>query len=78
MKTESDTTGGAPAIRDTAVVAWRRKRLLAAGFSLTESERLARECGVDLHALLDLVEDGCPPWLAVKILAPLDGESRRC
>lgn len=78
MKTESDTSDRAPAIRDAAVVAWRRKQLLAAGFTLAESERLARECGVDLHALLDLVSDGCPPRLAVKILAPLDGESRRC
>ncbi len=78
MKTETDTTGGLPGIRDAAVVTWRRKQLLAVGFSLTESERLARECGVDLHALLELVERGCPPRLATRILAPLDGESRRC
>jgi hypothetical protein len=26
----------------------------------------------DLHALLELVAAGCPPELAVRILAPLD------
>lgn len=78
MKTGTDTTDGAPGIRDVAVVTWRRKQLLAAGFSLQVSEKLARECGVDLHALLDLIESGCPPRLAARILAPLDDESRRC
>jgi hypothetical protein len=33
---------------------------------------LARDERVDLHALLDLVQSGCPPELAVRILAPLD------
>ena len=28
----------------------------------------------DLHALIELVEHGCPPLLAVRILAPLDVE----
>ncbi len=78
MKTGTDTRDGAPGIRDVAVVTWRRQQLLAAGFSLRASEQLARECGVDLHALLDLVERGCPPRLAVRILAPLDDESRHC
>lgn len=78
MKTGTDSTDGAPGIRDVAVVTWRRRQLLAAGFSLQASEKLARECGVDLHALLDLVERGCPPGLAVRILAPLDDESRHC
>ena len=78
MKTRTDLTDGAPGIRDAAVVTWRRRQLLAAGFSLPASETLARDCGVDLHALLDLVERGCPPDLAVRILAPLDDESRRC
>jgi len=78
MKTGTDTTGAGAGIRDAAVVAWRRRQLLAAGFSLAQSEHLARECGIDLHALVDLVTRGCPPRLAVRILAPLDGESRRC
>ncbi len=78
MSTGTDTTNEAPGIHDVAVVVWRRKQLLAAGFSLRASEALARDCGVNLHALLDLVERGCPPRLAVRILAPLDGESRHC
>lgn len=78
MKTEAHTADGTPGIRDTAVVTWRCRQLLAAGFSLLASEKLARDCGVDLHALLDLVERGCPPDLAERILAPLDDESRRC
>ena len=78
MKTGTDTTDGASGIRDVAVVTWRRKQLLDAGFSLQASEKLARECGVDLHALLDLLERGCPPRLAMRILASLEGESRHC
>jgi hypothetical protein len=31
---------------------------------------------VDLHALTGLVERGCPPPLAARILAPLDHERR--
>ncbi len=78
MTTRTDTTDQAPGIRDLAVVTWRREQLLAAGFGLQASEKLARECGVDLHALLELVESGCPPRLAVRILTPLDNESRHC
>jgi hypothetical protein len=29
----------------------------------------------DLHALIDLVERGCPPELAVRILTPLEEET---
>lgn len=78
MKTDLQQTIGASGIRDAQVVAWRRSQLLAAGFELARAEKLARECSVDLHALLDLVAAGCAPRLAEAILAPLDGESRRC
>jgi hypothetical protein len=33
---------------------------------------------VDLHELLVLVDRGCPPPLAARILAPLDGRATRC
>ena len=46
------------------------------GFLLTEE--LSRECAVDLHALIELVERGCPPPLAARIMAPLDHERRAC
>ncbi len=79
MKTDlQQPTDEASGIRDAQVVAWRRSQLLAAGFELARAEKLARECGVDLHALLELVDRGCSPPLAEAILAPLDGESRRC
>jgi len=78
MATRTDSRDAGSGIRDAAVVTWRRGQLLAAGFGLRESESLARDCAVDLHALLDLVERGCPPRLAMQILAPLEDESRRC
>lgn len=58
-----------------AVTAWRRDRLVAAGFALPEADRLAHDTRYDLHALLDLVHRGCPPSLAARILAPLDEAS---
>ena len=58
------------------VVAWRRARLCHAGFDPALAEALSREPGVDLHALTGLVERGCPPPLAARILAPLDYERR--
>jgi hypothetical protein len=51
---------------------WRRDQLLRAGFALRLADRLAREDGYDLHGLIELVESGCPPPLAVRILAPDD------
>ena len=60
------------------IVAWRRARLRKAGFDRSLAERLARECGVDLHALIELVERGCAPPLAARILAPLEHERREC
>ena len=52
-------------------VAWRRARLRKAGFGTALSEQLSHDGGVDLHALIGLVERGCPPPLAARILAPL-------
>jgi hypothetical protein len=55
------------------VFAWRRRQLIAAGFGSLLASRLARNNAYDLHALIELVERGCPPRLAIRILAPLDG-----
>jgi hypothetical protein len=68
----------APQIPDEDLVAWRCGRLHAAGFAPDLADSVARECGMDLHALLGLVDRGCPPDLAVRILAPLDSEHRPC
>jgi hypothetical protein len=62
--------GGADPAAD--VEGWRLSRLLIAGFPLPLGRSLAATPGVDLHALLALVDRGCPPELAARILAPLD------
>jgi hypothetical protein len=58
---------------------WRIARLRERGFSGELAKRLACDARHDLHALLELVDRGCPAELAVRILAPLDDEGgRRC
>lgn len=52
------------------VRAWRVCWLLESGFNRDLAESLA-ETDIDLHALLELVDRGCPPELAARILAPL-------
>jgi len=58
---------------DTAheIIRWRRRQLIAAGFSRSLATRIADDERYDLHALIELTEKGCPPALAVQILAPL-------
>jgi hypothetical protein len=53
------------------VVSWRRDVLVRAGFDVRLADGLARDARVDLHDLLGLVDRGCPPELAARILAPL-------
>ena len=55
-----------------AVDAWRRRRLIAAGFDPRVATQLAGDDAVDLHELLTLLDRGCPPELAARILAPID------
>lgn len=56
------------------VQSWRRRRLLEAGFQSALADAVAADSRFDLHALLQLVDRGCPPELAVRILAPLPRE----
>lgn len=65
-----------PANADAGVVAWRRSRLERAGFPRRLAQELAADGRTDLHAVLDLVDRGCPPVLAARILAPLDHDGR--
>lgn len=58
-------------------VRWRVRRLVSAGFAADLAEGLAREDSVDLHELLELVDRGCPPDLAARILAPIEDHPRR-
>jgi hypothetical protein len=45
---------------------------LRAGFDEVVATQLARDSAIDLHAVLGLVERGCHPDLAARILTPLD------
>jgi hypothetical protein len=58
------------------VVAWRRGRLAAAGFPAGLARALAGDRRIDLHALIELTERGCPPETAARILMPLDSPRR--
>lgn len=53
-------------------MSWRRSQLVASGFESRLATRLAHDGRYDLHALIELVERGCSPALAVRILAPLE------
>ena len=58
-------------IRDREHVRWRARCLRASGFAPGLARELASDERVDVHALLGLVDRGCPPALAARILAPL-------
>jgi hypothetical protein len=62
-----DARGGAE------IVSWRRRQLVDAGFPRALATAIAHDPAYDLHALIELVERGCPPTLAARILASLDG-----
>jgi hypothetical protein len=55
-----------------SVVVWRREQLVQSGFPQPLAARLAADSAFDLHALIELAERGCPPELAVRILAPVE------
>jgi hypothetical protein len=70
MRRRSSSSPREPGI--AGIVPWRRTRLERAGFTVSLAEALARDRRIDLHAVLELVDRGCPPELAARILAPLD------
>ncbi len=47
---------------------WRTDALVRAGFSTEEAASLAARTDVDLHSAIQMVERGCPPAVAVRIL----------
>jgi Patatin-like phospholipase len=74
-----------PAINENptadAVMAWRTERLRTAGLPddlAPRALRIACDRSYDLHALLELVDRGCPAGLAVRILAPIDEQRTPC
>jgi hypothetical protein len=73
-ETKAVAPGRAPG---SDVEAWRLRRLVDAGFPLPLALELAATPGVDLHALLALLDRGCPPELAARILAPIEDADGR-
>jgi hypothetical protein len=57
------------------VVRWRRTQLMRSGFSSGLAAEIADDPRFDLHALIELVERGCRPDLAVRILEPINEKS---
>jgi hypothetical protein len=57
------------AVADLAaqVEAWRLHVLLQAGYPLRVAERLAKS-GADLHQAVDMLDRGCTPHVAARIL----------
>jgi hypothetical protein len=47
---------------------WRGEELERAGYAPAAAAKLAASRDVDLHLAIDLLERGCAPELAVKIL----------
>jgi hypothetical protein len=65
-------------IQRADVAGWRERCLEAAGFDAATAVLVAGDYGFDVHGLITLVEAGCTPTLAVRILAPIDGAPRPC
>jgi len=57
------------------VTRWRRRRLVESGFPSSVAAEVARDAQYDLHTLIELVERGCPPDLALRILAPVEEDA---
>jgi len=62
-----------PSSQDSqAVVNWRRLEMIHCGFPRSLAARVARDEQYDLHQLIELVEQGCSPDLAVRVLSPVE------
>lgn len=63
--------------RGLAEVNWRRLELEQCGFPRTLAARVAEDRRYDLQQLVELVQHGCSPELAVRILSPLGADLAR-
>jgi hypothetical protein len=70
MGTKNGCSPATPVSEYADVTAWRRRRLLESGFDESLAAWVAETPGVDLHAVLTLVDRGCPPETAIRILGP--------
>lgn len=57
-------------------IPWRRRSLRHAGFPARLAASAAAQPHLDLHAVLQLVDLGWPPELAIAIMEPLPTEMR--
>jgi hypothetical protein len=48
---------------------WRTSELMRVGFPGDDAVALAARLDVDLHEAIELVQRGCPPQLAIRILS---------
>ena len=48
---------------------WRTSELIRVGFAGDDAVALAARTDVDLHDAIELVQHGCPPELAIRILS---------
>jgi hypothetical protein len=60
------------------LLGWRQVELLRAGFDSEEASRLAADRAIDLNELIGLVERGCPPAVAKRIVWPLERAQLPC
>jgi hypothetical protein len=70
QETNEMTTADTP-VRQTEqelVEAWRAEALERAGYSEAAAAELAMRHDIDLHRAAELLEQGCTPELALKIL----------
>ena len=68
MPTAERHLEAAEAVRDARVTAWRFEQLRQAGYEDAAAADLAERDDIDLHRAVELVEAGCSPTLAVRIL----------
>lgn len=73
-KTASPAPGPATTSRGN-LTERRRDQLVRAGFHAELAALVAADRAMDLDALIELVDRGCPPRLAARIHAPLERES---
>jgi hypothetical protein len=75
IRHRSDPATAVPAEQaEDEVAAWRREQLVRSGFPWPLAVSVAHDGRYDLHRLIELVERGCRPELALRIVAPLEGE----
>ena len=60
------------------VTSWRYERLRRAGVAAEPAKALSHDRDWICTRLIELIERGCPPGLAARILAPLDTERPEC